>query len=810
MKISYSWLKRYIHPAPSPSDTAEILTNTGLETESIEKFESIQGGLEGLVTGRILECKKHPHADRLSLTLVDIKKDHPLQIVCGAPNVQTGLHVIVATIGTTLYPADAEPFSIKESKIRGEISQGMICSEKEIGIGESHEGIIILPDNTPVGVPASEFYGISSDFIFEIGLTPNRIDAASHYGTARDLRAALYSNDQIKLTIPEIRTQVDFKIPSPVKLIVENPEAVIRYSGICIENITVSESPAWLKQSLRSIGLKPINNIVDITNFVLHETGQPLHAFDRHKIQGDTIVLRTLPEGTTFSTLDGIERKISSSDLMICDQEKPMCIAGVFGGIQSGVGENTTSVFLESATFHPGWIRKTSSRHNLKTDAAFRFERGADPEMTHYAMLRATDLILECAGGNPEPGILDWYPNPIAWAEIRYPWWKLDRLTGFHIPRDVAKKILILLEIQIIEEDSDGLTLRIPPFKNDVKSEEDVTEEIIRIYGYNRIPEPVQLRTSPIVVEKPDTWKLKNHISEHLVALGFTEVMTNSLSDISLTRLTLGQNEEPVEVLNPLSSELGAMRSSSFSGLCETISWNKNRQQNDLSVFEWGKTYAVREGRFQESTYLAMAQTGFATDIEWNRQQISSGYFSLKGICERICNLLNLSVEQITFSVSANSALEDCITVFFNEKAIGLLGSLNQTYLKSFELESPIWVAQLNWDMLLDAHKKTAFSLQEISRFPHVKRDLSLLLDSNIQFDDLVRIARKTEKKILRNINLFDVYQGKNLPVGKKSYAISFTFINEEKTLTDEQIHHCMERLIKAFKNEAGAELREN
>ena len=808
MKISYSWLQKYISPIPSPEETSRLLTDTGLEVENIENFETVKGSLAGLVTGKVVECKKHPQADRLSLTLVDINEDSLLQIVCGAPNVREGQQVVVAKAGTMLYPINGEPFKIKESKIRGEVSQGMICAEDEIGIGESHEGIIVLPDATPVGIPVAELFGVNKDYVLEIGLTPNRIDAASHYGTARDLRAALYVNDHVRLSIPEIRIKPDFSVPAPIRLLVENQEAVIRYSGLCIDNIKVSESPVWLKDALKSIGLKPINNIVDITNFVLHETGQPLHAFDRKQINGDTIILRTVPDGTSFITLDGIERKLSSSDLMICDAEKPMCIAGVFGGIQSGVHDNTTSIFIESATFHPVWIRKTSAAHHLKTDAAFRFERGADPEMTHYAMMRAADLILEIAGGELSPGLLDWYPLPVNWKEIRYPWRKLDRLAGTHIPRDVAKKILTLLEIQIIEEDADGLFLKIPPFKNDVTQEEDVTEEILRIYGYNRIPEPTQLRTPAINPEKPDVWKMKNRISDHLVSLGFSEILTNSLSDYSLTKLIDTSESTPINILNPLSSELNSLRTFSFAGLCETISWNKNRQQHNLSMFEWGKTYHRLQKKTIEKNYLAIAQSGNTGEEDWNRAQVKSSYFTIKGSVESVFSLINIQKDQVIFKPEDHAVLNESVAVFCGQKKVGIIGSISKEFQKHFDLESEIWVAELNWDEMLSIHKGNKFFFHEISKFPSVRRDLSLLLDSSIAFSQLVSIARNSERKFLRDVQLFDVYQGKNLPPGKKSYAISFVFMNEEKTLTDDQINLAMERLIKSFKDELGADLR--
>lgn len=810
MKISYAWLSKYLSQIPSPDETARLLTNTGLEVESFEPFESIKGSLKGLVCGKVLSCIKHPQADRLSLTKVDCGEENLRQIVCGAPNVREGQYVVVALPGTTVYPSHAEPFTIKESKIRGELSQGMICAEDEIGLGESHEGILVLNEAVQPGTAASSLFKVYQDTVFEIGLTPNHVDAASHLGVARDLRAALYQNPDIQLKRPAIQTNFQSEGQSPVSIQVECKEALSRYSGVCMENVRVGESPEWLQQALRAIGLKPINNVVDISNFVLHETGQPLHAFDLDKISSGRVVLKTFPRGQHFVTLDGVQRMLQESDLMVCNgEEDPMCIAGVFGGLHSGVNPETQRIFIESARFHPTWIRKTARHHNLNTDAAFRFERGSDPEITLYALQRAVDLIAEICGAKVLGPILDWYPDPSIWVELDYPWWKLDRLAGFTIPREDAKKILERLEIQILSENEAGLHLRIPPFKVDVSVEQDITEEILRIYGYNHIPIPPKISSSFPEIQKPDTWKLKNHLSDHLAALGFAEVLNNSLTSGELASLLSDEKNKAVILLNPLSNELNAMRTSALFGLCESISWNRNRQQNELSLFEWGNTYGMdSSGQYTETGFLALAQCGFAGPENWNQPRQKVGYSSIKGVTERLLKMIGVPSELLEFEPKTHPLLDECIEIKLSGASLGCLGRIGSRLASGYDLNEDVWCAELNWQGMLDCFRNEQIQFREIPRFPQVRRDLSLLIGSDVSFAGLRKAARAAEKKLLTDVQLFDVYTGKNLPEGKKSYAISLSFFDPEKTLTDEQVNRSMSKIMHELQKQFQAELR--
>lgn len=809
MKISYNWLGKYIQPLPPAEQTAELLTNCGLEVESSQTYENFRGGLEGLVVGYVVECEKHPQADRLSLTKTDCGAFGLKQIVCGAPNVKVGQHVIVALPGVTLYPSQGEPFTIKESKIRGELSQGMLCAEDEIGLGGAHEGIMVLPGAPQPGTPLTALFQVYQDTVFEIGLTPNRIDAASHFGVARDLRAVLYKNPEITLTRPAVANAFASNEPGPVKVEVRCHEALSRYSGVCVDNVSVAESPDWLKNALKTIGLKPINNVVDISNYVLHETGQPLHIFDLDAIDSGVVRVQTLPAGTSFQTLDGAQRTLQESDLMICNADQPMCIAGVFGGLKSGVQQETKRLFIESARFNPTWVRKTARHHNLNTDASFRFERGSDPEITIYALQRTLDLLFELTGGKQLGAIADWYPEPQPWTAFFYPWWKLDRLVGFTIPRNEAVEILRRLEIEIVDETPEGLSLRIPPFKADVTTEADVTEEILRIYGYNQIPLPEKLTGSFPSVERPDVWKLKNHLSDHLAAIGFAEVLNNSLAPSALADLLANEQQKPVFVLNPLSQELNVLRNSAFYGLCETISWNRNRQQQDLAIFEWGKTYLMnQEGKYTESQFLAIAQSGFTSEENWNRPQQKSAFTHLKGALERLFELLGIGKSQVDFESFSHALLEEALSIRFEGKTLGCIGRIGRELSKRFDLDEPVWTAELNWEMLLQVYQLYRIKYTEVSKFPQVRRDLSLLLNQDVSFSELRKAAQNSEKKLLQEVQLFDVYSGKNLPPEKKSYAISFTFLDREKTLTDEQVNKAMQRIIQSYNKLFGAELR--
>lgn len=805
MKISYNWLQRYISPVPSIDETSRLLTASGLEVEGIEHFESHPGGLRGLVVGEVKTCEQHPNADRLRITTVDIGQADLLHIVCGAPNVASGQKVIVATIGTTLYPVSGESFVIKESKIRGELSQGMLCAEDEIGLGESHAGILVLPAETPIGKPVSELFNVTEDQVLEIGLTPNRTDAMSHTGVARDLVATLYTDSKYSFQFPKSTIKLNAG-DCPVKVQIETPDALIRYAGICIDGVQVKESPVWIQHALKAIGLKPINNIVDATNFVMHELGQPLHAFDRSSLAGDKIVVKTCAEGTSFTTLDGQDRKLGANDLMICDAEKPLCIAGVFGGLNSGVKDSTTKLFIESATFHPVWVRKTSRALAIKTDSSFRFERGTDPEMPVVALERVAELILEIAGGNLSGGLFDWYPNPVAWTQVDLLWSSMNRLIGEVVPQETAKLILQKLGIQIESENSERLQLRIPPFKVDVKNSADVTEEVLRIYGYNTIEIPTQVRASISIQEKPDVWKLKNHLSDHLCSVGFTEILNNSLTAASTA--SYFPESTPVNILNPLSSELSIMRQSLVFGVCETIAWNKNRQQGDLAVYEWGKTYFKTETGYQENQELILATSGKSSPENWHAKQIDSDYFQLKGSLESMLRLLGIDALSLEITPVEDLLFAQAFSYAYKKKEIARVGMISQSLAKTYGINEAVWVAVCNWDQLLRQYKKYQLNYQEVPRFPSVRRDLSMLIDASTQFDKIVTIARGTERKLLRDVSLFDVYQGDKLPAGKKSYAVSFTFLDEEQTLTDKQIDKTMERLIKAYQEQIGAELR--
>lgn len=807
MKISYNWLQRYISPIPTIEETSQRLTASGLEVEGSEIFESHKGGLKGLVVGEVITCIQHPNADRLRLTTVNIGTDDLLSIVCGAPNVAAGQKVIVATIGATLYPSSGESFMIRESKIRGELSQGMLCAEDEIGLGKSHEGILVLATETKAGTPVSELYNVVSDQVLEIGLTPNRSDAMSHFGVARDLAATLYAQDSYLLNFPESAIHLHVG-KSPIEIRIENEDAVTRYSGVCIKGIQVKSSPEWLQNSLKAIGLKSINNIVDATNFVMHELGQPLHAFDKEKIKGNKIILKTCKEGTEFQTLDGQERKLGSNDLMICDSEKPLCIAGVFGGLHSGVTEKTTSIFLESATFNAVWVRKTSRALGIKTDSSFRFERGADPEMPVVALERVAALVIEIAGGEIDGGLIDMYPNPVEWAAVELKWDSLDRLVGEVIPRKNVISILEKLGIRLEAENSKGLKLSIPPFKVDVKTPTDVTEEILRIYGYNTIAIPNQVRASVSISEKPDAWKVKNHLSDHLCSIGFTEILNNSLTARNTSKFVSDSLGKAVEILNPLSSELSIMRQSLLFGVCETIAWNRNRQQADLAIYEWGKTYFKTEKGYQENQQLMLAVSGKANAESWHEKQKPSGYFQLKGSLESIFRMLGIDPLIIEISPIEDPAFEQAFQFKLKKSSLAIVGCVNKELRKSFGIDDEVWVADCSWNTLFATYSKFKLQYSEVPKFPTVRRDLSMLIDSQTGFDKIVSIARGTERKLLRDIDLFDVYEGEKLPAGKKSYAVSFTFLDEEQTLTDKQIDKTMERLIKAYQEQLGAELR--
>ncbi|MEZ5173240.1 MAG: phenylalanine--tRNA ligase subunit beta [Bacteroidia bacterium] len=809
MKISYNWLKNYIKPVPSPEKCSQLLTNTGLEVEGTETIDTIAGGLRGLVVGEVLSCIPHPNADRLKVTQVDTGSGTPAQIVCGAPNVAAGQKVIVALPGAELHPSGGDAFVIKKSKIRGEFSEGMICAEDEIGLGKSHDGIMVLPSDTQVGKPAAEYFGVEQDIVFEIGLTPNRTDAMSHFGVARDLRAALYLDSNYELSIPEVEDLSAGTAKMPVNVEIEDVTGLKRYSGLCIGEIKVQASPDWLQNALRAIGQRPVNNIVDITNYVMFESGQPLHAFDLAEVKGNTIRVGTCAEGSDFITLDGVKRKLGATDLMILNAQEPMCIAGVFGGLNSGVKDSTTGIFLESACFDAVRVRKTSKFHGLKTDSSFRFERGTDPEACVYALERAASLIFEIAGGRQNGGVFDWYPEPLEWKGIQLRWTSLDKLVGEKIDREEAKSILNHLGFRIETESVTGLKLSVPPFKTDVTLEADVVEEILRIYGYNRIAIPEQFKAAINLTDSTLTWKLRNQVSDRLSGLGFAEILNNSLIAEAGLALLPADGTEAVKLLNPLSNELNVLRKSMLNTMCESLAWNMNRQQNQLAFYEWGSVYSFSEGKFRETEMLSLALAGDMIPQNWHGKSTVSGYYSLKGILEGLLTQLGINPAELQLAEKQHPGLAPCFEISISKKTAGLIGCLSDTTRKAFDLNKGIWFAELNWKVLQKIRMKYKAVIVDPPRFPSVRRDLALVIDRGVQYGSLYETAFKTERKLLKEVNLFDVYQGEKLPEGKKSYALSFTLMDEAKTLTDKQVEKVMERLLEAFGSDWGAKLRD-
>ena len=806
MKISYNWLKEYIKIDLEPKKVAAILTDTGLEVEGIEIVESIKGGLKGVVIGEVISKKQHPNADRLSLTNVAIGTDTPLQIVCGAPNVAVGQKVAVATIGTVLYSGN-DSFKIKKGKIRGEVSEGMICAEDELGLGTDCDGIMVLNKNAQVGMPASEYFQLENDTVFEIGLTPNRSDAMSHIGVARDLFAALTLNgEEVAMNKPSVGAFEVTNNQLPIQIEVKDFEACPRYAGVSIQGVKVAPSPDWLQRRLIAIGLSPINNVVDVTNYVLHETGQPLHAFDIASIKGKKVIVQKLVGQTSFTTLDNVERKLSSEDLMICNAKEGMCIAGVFGGIQSGVDNNTTDIFLESAYFNPVYIRKTAKRHALNTDASFRFERSVDPNLVIYALKRAVVLIQEVAGGNVASEISDLYPHPIPNFEITLAYTKIDRLIGEKIDRKIIQSILTNLEIRILESSDAELKLSVPPFRADVQRSEDVIEEILRIYGYNRIAIPAKLKSSITYANKPDTERLRNLVSDLLSSKGFNECMNNSLSKTSYTHLIDELNtEHQVELLNPLSQDLNGMRQSLLFGGLENLSYNINRKNVDLKLYEFGKTYHHRE-EYIENRKLMLLACGRKKTESWNNDNDEVDLFWLKQEVEHI--LTRLGLTKFKEEKRTSSYIDNSYSFSFKNKTVTTFGSVNKKILEAFDIKNNVLTAEFNWDNILYFSNINKTTYQAVSKFPSVRRDLALLVDASIEFKTLQDLANQCENKLLKKVNLFDVYEGNKLPQGKKSYALSFILQNEIKTLTDKQIDKVMEKLKKVFQEKAGAEIR--
>lgn len=809
MKISYNWLKEYINiDSLSIEQLSELLTNCGLEIEGYETTESIKGGLKGLVLGEVVSKEKHPDADRLSLTKVKIGENEPLlNIVCGAPNVAEGQKVVVAPVGCTIYPLEGEPFKIKKSKIRGQVSEGMICAEDEIGLGVAHDGIMVLNNDATIGKLASDFFSVETDVIFEIGLTPNRADATSHIGVARDIAAVLNQTAKEKLAVnfpnvDEVKAATN-KLTIDVK--VDDKERCPRYSSLSIINVEVKESPNWLKNRLLSIGLNPINNVVDITNFVLHETGQPLHAFDADKIVDKKIIVKTVADKTTFVTLDGAERILSDQDLMICDAEKPLCIAGVFGGATAGVTNITKNVFLESAYFNSVTVRKTSKRHGLNTDASFRYERGTDPNITIYALKRAAQLIRQIAGGVIASEANDVYPEKINDFEIVFDYNNCDRLIGKSIDRTLIKNIITSLGITIAKENDNGLELKVPPFKVDVTREVDVIEEILRIYGYNNVEIPAKMTTSITQKPVPDKEKIINTISDLLVNKGFSELFSNSLTKKSYYN---NQTEDLVELLNPLSNELGVMRKTLLYNGLETIAFNQNRKTPDLNLFEIGKVYSTTEGKFKETNCLSIFITGKKHPENWNTTKENINFYHLKGVVAALLERFGIDEDKSISEMTNSNNFAYGLTFSINNKVLVQLGEVNSELQKQFDINQSIYFAQINLDKFINIIKKQHISYSPISKYPLVRRDLSLLLDASTTYEALKLAALKQEKKLLKKVNLFDVYEGKNLEQGKKSYALSFIFQDENKTLTDNEVDKVMQKLIFTYTNEFNATVR--
>lgn len=816
MKISYNWLQDYIALDVSPQELSLILTGIGLEVESMETFETVKGGMKGVVIGQVKSCRKHPNADKLTLTTVDVGGERLLSIVCGAPNVAEGQKVAVALSGTTLYKED-ESFEIKTARIRGELSEGMICAEDELGLGKDHKGIMVLDAGAQIGTPAREYFHIESDTIYEIGLTPNRIESGSHYGVARDLYAYFRIRNRKELRAPDISRfsidRTDFTIP--VEII--NPEACPRYTGITFTGIRVGESPAWLKNRLRAIGQNPINNVVDITNYVLHETGQPLHAFDADKIAGGKVVVRTLPAGTPFITLDGVEHTLSPEDLMICNTKEPMCLGGIFGGIETGVTEKTTRVFLESAYFNPVFIRRSSKRHGLSTDASFRFERGADPYMTIYALKRAAMLIREITGAHISSEIVDVHPRPISDPVVSLSFSQIRRLTGVDIAPDVVEQILEAMDMQILKKNTKGLQVRVPSTKVDVTREADLIEEVLRIYGYDQIKLGHALNSSLSFTEKPDKEKLMNQVCDMLVSHGFYEIMNNSLTPQAYyANSSLFPPERTILLHNPLSSDLNAMRQTLLFGGLESILYNTNRQRPDNKFFELGNVYwlinpTLRKGdleNYHEEERLCLWITGNSNPPHWSVRSEPSNFYHLKSYVEQVLDKLGIVPDRFTVDDLRSEVFAEGLEYQADGSVVIEMGMLHPSLLKRFDIKSSVYYADIHWRDLLYLVRDKEITYHELPKFPEVRRDLALLLDKKVRFRQVKDLAFKTEKSILRNVNLFDVYEGEQVGQGKKSYAVSFVLQDLEKTLTDQKIEEVMKKLVRVFEKELGASIR--
>ena len=817
MKISHNWLKDYIKIDEPPHKLAEILTSIGLEVEGFEVEEQIPGGLAGVFTGEVLSCIPHPNADKLHVTEVSIGAGAPLRIVCGAPNVATGQKVLVATLGTELTFSSGEKIVMKRAKIRGEESCGMICAEDELGVGSSHEGIMVLPPATPVGLSAKEYLQLEEDVIFEIGLTPNRIDAASHIGVARDLATWCQAQGEKR---PYSRPSVaSFKPGSAngVAVEVEATDGAPRYVGLTLDGIKVAPSPEWLQRRLRAIGVRPINNVVDITNYVLHETGQPLHAFDCEHIDGDVVKVRCAHEGEKFTTLDGVERVLSSQDLMICNAATPMCMAGIFGGVTSGVTEQTTSIFLESAYFNPTTIRKSSKRHGIKTDASFRFERGADPDMALYALKRAALLLQEMTGARVVNAPIDIYPHPITPQEVVLAWEPLFTLIGARIDKAIVKAILEGLECETLAECDASITVRVSLYRVDVTRPCDLAEEVLRIWGYNQVAIPERVSASITPQQTPDPERIKAKMEHLFVNNGFNEIMCNSLCPSGwYEHLTTFPQERSVRLLNPLSSDLNIMRQTLLLGGLEVIAYNMNRQQYDLRLFESGNVYAYDPNRkeeglkaYRESPRVAVWMTGLAEPQQWRQPTRTSHFFSLKGYVEKLFAQHGLSILGMECGAPPEDLFSDGLQYTINGKVLAYMGIIQKKVLHQFGVKQEVYAAEICWDVLFKALKGQKITYSELPRFPEVRRDLALVIDEETHYNDLYRIAFRTERHLLKRVTLFDVYRGDKLPTGKKQYALGFVLQDPDKTLTDQAVDAVISKLLDAFQKESNATLRQ-
>ena len=807
MTISYNWLSEYLPEKIEPEKLSKILTSIGLEVESMEAFEEVKGGLNGLIIGEVLECEKHPDADKLSLTKVNIGTDEPLQIVCGAPNVAVGQKVVVATIGATIYPTVGKPLTIKKAKIRGAESHGMICAEDEIGMGKSHEGIMILPATAIVGTAAAEYFNTYNDIIFEIGLTPNRMDAMSHLGVAKDVCAYL-SHHNKKDTQVKLPFKNNFKVDHQglqIDIVIENTIACQRYSGISLQGVTITESPKWLQQKLKSIGLRPINNIVDITNFILNETGQPLHAFDANQIVGKKVIIKTVPEATTFVTLDEKERKLSAEDLMICNAQVPMCIGGVFGGLHSGVTTNTKNIFLESAWFNPATIRKTSLHHGLRTDAATRFEKGVDISNTVNVLRRAAIMIKEIAGGEIASDVIDVYPNPKQKTEVGLKYHYLKKLSGKNYHGDTIRNILTSLGFEMIKEGMDELFVKVPFSNPDIAIAADLVEEIMRIDGLDNVEIPQMITIAPSVETLANETAYKEKIADYLVGLGFNEIFTNSITNSAYFTEEILQST--VKMINNLSEGLNVMRPSMLETGLETITHNLNRKNNNLRFFEFGKTYYTDAvGSYAEKNHLSLFVTGNKSETEWNNKAQKTDFYFVKGVIEKIASLAGLTINELV--ITQKEKLNNAVEIKIKNEPVVVIGEVNKKTTEKFDCKQLVFYADINWDKLMQLNKKNSISFKEIPKFPAVQRDLAIVVDKSIAYQQIEKTTFAAKLNKLKTVNLFDIFESEKLGANKKSMAVSFTFLDEEKTMTDTEIDAMMNKIIGAYEKELAAEVR--